>query len=174
VSAKACKLTPSAILRRLGTYSRTKRLYVALRELGRAVRTGFLLPYLSDQDLRRTILRAMNKSESVNGFLQWLFFGGEGLLTENRREEQRKIIKYHQLVANLVIFHNVVTMTKVIRQLPTDGYRSSADALALISPYLTRHINRFGHYTVNLDRTPDPVEYELPLSVFTPPLTSAE
>ena len=89
-------------------------------------------------------------------------------LRENRREEQRKIIKYNHLVANLMIFHNVVTMTKVIRQLAKDGQQISAEALALISPYLTRHVNRFGHYAMNLDRTPDPVEYELPLSVFTP------
>src|SRR5215510_4817585 len=92
MSIKAGKLTPSAILRRLGTYSRKNRLYFAMRELGRVVRTGFLLQYLSDQDLRRTILRAMNKSEAFNGFLKWLFFGGEGVITDNRREEQRKII----------------------------------------------------------------------------------
>jgi TnpA family transposase len=33
------------------------------------------------------------------------------------RDEQRKMIKYHHLVANLLIFHNVVTMTKAIHQL---------------------------------------------------------
>jgi TnpA family transposase len=170
MSIKVGKLTPSAILRRLGTYSRKNRLYLAMRELGRVVRTGFLLHYLSDHDLRRTILRAMNKSEAFNGFLKWLFFGGEGVITDNRREEQRKIIKYNHLVANLLIFHNVVTMTKVIRQLAKDGQRISAEALALISPYQTRHVNRFGHYAVNLDRTPEPVEYELPFTVFTPHL----
>jgi hypothetical protein len=110
----------------------------------------------------------MNKSEAFNGFLKWLFFGGEGVITENCREEQRKIIKYNHLVANLLIFHNVVTMTKVIRQLATDGQRISAEALVLISPYQTRHVNRFGHYAVNLDRAPEPVEYELPFTVFTP------
>jgi len=165
MSIKAGKLTPSAILRRLGTYSRKNRLYFAMRELGRVVRTGFLLRYLSDLDLRRTILRAMNKSESFNGFLKWLFFGGEGIISENRREEQRKIIKYNHLVANLVIFHNVVTMTKGIHQLAAAGHHLSAEALALISPYQTRHVNRFGNYTLQLDRAPEPMEYDLPLSV---------
>jgi TnpA family transposase len=165
LSIKAGKLTPSAILRRLGTYSRKNRLYFVMRELGRAVRTGFLLQYLSDHDLRRTILRAMNKSESFNGFLKWLFFGGEGIITENRREEQRKIIKYNHLVANLLIFHNVVTMTKVIHQLAAEGQRISAEALAVLSPYQTRHVNRFGQYTLQLDRIPEPIAYDLPLAV---------
>ena len=45
LSIKAGRLLPSAILRRLGTYSRKNRLYFAFRELGRAVRTAFLLRY---------------------------------------------------------------------------------------------------------------------------------
>jgi TnpA family transposase len=165
MSIKAGRLIPSTILRRLGTYSRKNRLYFAMRELGWVIRTGFLLQYLSDPKLRRLILRAMNKNESFNGFLKWLFFGGEGIIAENRRDEQRKIVKYNHLVANLVIFHNVVTMTKVIRQLVAEGYRISADALTALSPYQTRHLNRFGHYTLNLDHKPEPIEYDLPLSV---------
>src|SRR5215813_1878458 len=146
LSIKAGRLTPSIILRRLGTYSRKNRLYFAMRELGRVIRTGFLLQYLADADLRRTILGAMNKSESFNGFLKWLFFGGEGIIMENRRDEQRKIVKYNHLVANLLIFHNVVTMTKVIRQLVAEEQRVSAEALAFVSPYQTQHVNRFGNY----------------------------
>jgi hypothetical protein len=41
-------------------------------------------------------------------------FGGSRLLVENTRDEQRKMIKYHHLAANLLIFHNVVTMTKAL------------------------------------------------------------
>jgi TnpA family transposase len=172
MSIKAGRLTPSAILRRLATYSRKNRLYFAMRELGRVIRTGFLLQYLSAPELRRTILQAMNKNEAFNGFLKWLFFGGHGIIAENRRDEQRKIIKYNHLVANLVIFHNVVSMTKVIRQLVTEGSYISAAALAALSPYQTRHLNRLGLYTLDLDREPGPIEYDLPLSVFQRAATS--
>ena len=41
LSIKAGRLLPSAILRRLGTYSRKNRLYFAFRELGRAIRTAW-------------------------------------------------------------------------------------------------------------------------------------
>nr|WP_262421556.1 transposase [Paraburkholderia sp. UCT31] len=44
--------------------------------LGRVIRTLFLLKYLNEPDLRRTIHAATNKSEQFNDFAQWLMFGG--------------------------------------------------------------------------------------------------
>ena len=79
LSIKAGCINASTILRRLGTYSRKNRLYQAFSELGRVIRTGFLLRYMSDQDLRSTIQAATNKSEALNRFLKWIFFGGEGV-----------------------------------------------------------------------------------------------
>lgn len=64
------------------------------------IRTGFLLRYISDAQLRSTIQGATNKSEALNRFLKWTFFGGEGIIAENSRNEQRKTIKYNHLVAN--------------------------------------------------------------------------
>jgi len=72
LSIKEGRSTPSTILRRLGTYSRKNKLYHAFRELGRAVRTGFLLRYLSDAELRATTQAAMNKNESFNNYLEWV------------------------------------------------------------------------------------------------------
>jgi TnpA family transposase len=47
------------------------------------VRTGFLLRYLADPELRSTVQAAMNKNESWNEFLKWVAFGGEGVIAEN-------------------------------------------------------------------------------------------
>jgi TnpA family transposase len=57
-----------------------------------------------------TIQGATNKSEARNGFLKWTFFGGEGIITENSRDEQRKAIKYNHLMANCLIFHNLCSL----------------------------------------------------------------
>ncbi len=82
LSIKAGTIMPSTILRRLATYSRKNKLYLALRELGRVIRTIFLLKYLSDVELRRTIQAATNKSEAFNRFVQWVCFGGDGVIAE--------------------------------------------------------------------------------------------
>lgn len=152
LSIKAGRLLPSTILRKLSTASRKNKLYFAFRELGRVIRTGFLLQYVSDADLRTLIQGATNKSESFNNFIQWLTFGGTGVIAENNRDEQRKIIKYGHVVANCLIFHNVQAQTRVLQQLLAEGLHFTDDTIACLSPYLTEHVNRFGAYALNLRR----------------------
>lgn len=136
-------------------------MYQAFRELGVAVRTGFLLRYLGDADLRSTIQAATNKSESFNDFVQWLAFGGAGVIADNDRIEQRKIIKYNQLLANCLIFHNAWTMTRALHQLQVDGVSASTETVAALSPYIRTHINRFGRYELDLNRRPPAIDYDL-------------
>ena len=154
VSIRTGNILPSDILRRLNSSSRKNKLYFGLRELGRVVRTIFLLRYLSDAELRRTIQAATNKSERFNQFVQWVSFGGDSVIAENTRDEQRKFVKYNHLVANLLVFHNIVTLSN---RLQSDDLKASDQALAALTPYQTEHINRFGNYTVNFSRTPEPL-----------------
>jgi TnpA family transposase len=122
ISISQGKIRSSTILRKLGAYSRKNKLYWAFCELGRVVRTVFLLNFISDPELRRTINAATNVAENWNEFVKWAAFGGEGVIRQNNREEQRKIIRYNHLVANLVVFHNVVSMTRVFQELVDEGY----------------------------------------------------
>ena len=87
VSIRTGNILPSDILRRLNSSSRKNKLYFGFRELGRVVRTIFLLRYLSDAELRRTIQAATNKSERFNQFVQWVSFGGDSVIAENTRDE---------------------------------------------------------------------------------------
>jgi TnpA family transposase len=159
LSIKAGRLTPSTILRKLSTYSQKNKLYQAFRALGRAIRTMFLLEYRSDEELRVTINAAMNKSESFNQFAQWLAFGGAGTITENDRDDQRKIVKYNHLVANCVIFYNVFAMSQALQGLEATKAPVSDAVLAALSPYLTSHINRLGRYELDRKRRPLALDY---------------
>ena len=160
VSIKTGKITPSAILRRLGTYSRKNKLYFAFVELGKVIRTMFLLSYIGDVGLRKVIHAETNKSEQFNGFAQWSFFGGEGIIAENIRHEQRKVIKYNHLVANMIILHNVVGMTKVLQELRDEGTEITLEILGGLAPFRTAHINRFGDYTLDFRRKIGPLNFD--------------
>ena len=121
-----------------------------------------MLEYLGDPQLRRIIQSATNKSENFNKFAKWLAFGGDGTITENHRDKQRKLIKYNHLVANCVIFHNVQAMTGILHELTDEGIIYGSEVLSRLSPYLTEHINRFGNYTLNLNRMRPSPRYEMP------------
>jgi TnpA family transposase len=159
LSIKAGRITPSTILRKLSTYSKKNRLYQAFRELGRVVRTGFLIKYMMDEGLRSIIQAATNKSEAFNGFAKWLSFGSEGIIAENDRDQQRKIIKYNHLVANCVIFYNVFYITKILQELIIEGYVIGEDIITALSPYIRQHVNRFGRYSLDLQRKPPSINY---------------
>lgn len=165
ISIKAGKIAPSTILRRLGTVSRKNKLYYAFRELGRVQRTLFLLKYINDAELRKTIHAATNKSEAFNDFVQWLFFGGDGIIAENIRHEQHKVIKYNQLVANMVILHNVHNMTRILKGLQAKGYILTEELLNGLGPYRRHHINRFGEYPLDLERAIEPLNYRIIFSL---------
>ncbi len=75
MSVQTGRITPSTILNKLGTYTKKNKLFQAFRELMRVIRTKFLLKYMSDEELRKTIHSATNKSEAFNNFTKWLSFG---------------------------------------------------------------------------------------------------
>ena len=161
LSIKSGRITASTLLRKLGTYSRKNRLYQAFRELGRVIRTIFLLKYINNTEMRATIHAATNKSESFNNFSQWLAFGGDGTISTNDRDEQRKIIKYNHLVANCTIFHNVFSLSRTLHDLRQNNYPLDSGLIAALSPYPTLHINRFGRYDQDPGRCPPELDYSL-------------
>ena len=163
MSVKAGKIKASTILRKLGTNSYKNKLFQAFQELGTVLRTGFLLQFLNDEELRKTIQGATNKSESFNRFAKWLAFGGEKVIATNNRDEQRKFIKYNHLVANCLIFYNVVQISQILNQLIQEGYSFSTEAIAALSPYGTEHINRLGRYQLDLERKPPELLFDLPI-----------
>jgi hypothetical protein len=44
-------------------------------------------------------------------------------------------VKYNHLVANLLSFHTLVTMTKALQQMIEEGYTFDVEALSTLSPY---------------------------------------
>jgi TnpA family transposase len=155
------KVKASTVLRRLCSKSRKNKLYFALRELGRVERTIFLLKFIDDPDLRRVIQAATCKSEEFNQFVSWCRFGGGGVISDNLRSNQQKIIRFNHLLANMIIFHNVAFQTKAVNKLRETGVKIPNDILSGISPYWTEHLNRFGIFDLNMDNLVPNIEHQL-------------
>ena len=168
LSIKAGKVMPSTLLRKLSSYSRKNRLYQAFLELGKVVRTMFLLEYISNAKMRSEITAITNIVEKYHHFLDWVFFGKDGVITENDPIEQEKRLKYLDLVASAVVLQNTVDMSLATQTLTAQGYPVNHRFVAALSPYLTRHIKRYGDYVVNLQNIPQPFEaaISLPSEIF--------
>jgi len=156
LSIQAGRVMPSLLLRKLGTYSRRSRLYRAFRELGRVERTLFLLRFFSSVEVRRGIRAETTKVEAYNDFLDWVSFGGP-VIKSGDPVEQEKQLKYASLVANALMLSNVADLTSVLADMATDGHPVTPALVACLSPYIRRHILRFGRYTLDMDNTPEPL-----------------
>ena len=164
ISIREGKISSVALLRRLTNDSRKNKLHRAFRELGRVIRTITLLRYLTEPELREGITAITNRVEAFHGFARWLMFGGDCVLADNDPDHQEKIIKFNELMANCVIFHNAVEITAAVNQLVGAGSDVDPHDLATISPYITSKIRRFGVWVLDLDPPPNTVGTHLQIT----------
>lgn len=162
LSIQAGKVLPSMLFQKLGTHNRRNKLFKAFREVGRAVRTIFLLEYLSSLELRQEIRAATTIVEAYNSFIGWLSFGGDGVIRQRDPVEQEKRIKYMNLVANSVIMQNVVDMTNALHEMALEGHEVTREHVARLSPYMTERIRRFGEYFLDMSEKPQPLQPDRP------------
>lgn len=68
-------------------------------------------------------------------------------------------------MVNLLAFHTLVNMTQALQQIQQAGHAIELAALATFSPYGTQQYNRFGHYALNPNRLPEPLERYLAFQI---------
>jgi len=151
------KVIPSMLLRRLGVQSKKNKLYKAFRALGQVIRTIFLLKYITDPDMRRHIQASTTKVESFNNFSDWVTFGGKTLRTGDPVEMEKRI-KYADLIANIVMLHNVIDLTDVLNEMNAEGETVTSELVEKLSPLTSQHLRRFGIIFLDMDDLPDPLE----------------
>ena len=154
LSISAGKISSSLLLRKLGSYSRRNKLYLAFQELGRVIRTQFLLEYISDVELREIITEETNKAEAYNSLSEWASFGSKFLVASNDDIQMEKAIKYNSILTNSIILQNVVDETNILGQLVNEGHLVRKEDAGFSSPYRTGHIKRYGDYVVDMDKVP--------------------
>ncbi|MGH8809664.1 MAG: Tn3 family transposase, partial [Noviherbaspirillum sp.] len=120
-------------------------------ELGKVIRTIFLLEWIGSGELRQEITATTNKVESYNGFAKWFSFGGD-VLPVNDPDEQQKRLRYNDLMASAAILQNTVDMMQALRAMVKEGIPVNPADIAFLSPYLTSNLKRFGKYELDFER----------------------
>jgi len=153
ISVQQGKVASPILLRKLSAEGRNNRLFKASRELGRVLRTIYLLRWIGSKDMRQEVTGTTNKIESYHAFTKWLDFGGE-VINENEPIEQQKRLRYLDLVASAVILQNTVDMTRVLQDMYARGQPVDVADIGFLSPY-GRNFKRFGDYRLDLKKPPE-------------------
>ena len=167
VTIKEKKTTATQLFKRLTSYSKHYKLYTALKELGKIMKTDFLLNYIDDVKLRQRIEKQLNKVESSNKFSKAVFFGNSSEFTVATAEEQNIANNSKRLIQNSIILWNYMYITKKLQDAPNQKEKDEIlEALKNGSIIIYSFINMFGiydfqshskktHRLIALDKTKD-------------------
>ena len=141
----------SIIIEKICAKEPKNKIYYAFRELGKVIRTCYLLEYICDFDLRKVVHASTCKSEEFNDYRDWIAFISD-IIKTNDRAKQRKFIKYNHLVTNMVALYNVQDMSVVISELRKQGHEIPDEILQRLNPYRKKNITRIGALDLNMER----------------------
>src|SRR6266511_1750057 len=111
-----------SLVRTLQRGDRPTKLARALGELGRIIKTIYLLEYIGDETYRRRVLTQLNRGEGRHGLSRAVFHGQRGELRQRYREGQEDQLSALGLVVNIIVLWNTLYMDRILADLRTRGY----------------------------------------------------
>jgi TnpA family transposase len=146
--------TTSAVLlcQRLSSYADQNPIYRVIREVGRGIKTNFIMRYYDEASLRRRINTGLNRVELFNYLARHLFFARRGENWERDFEQQRNRASALLLLANACVLWNAVQLSEVFQRLRAEGFEFQPEDFVHVSPYAFEHIIPYGQYFFDLRR----------------------
>ena len=149
-SLKLGLVQAGGLMRTLQTHDRPTPLARALEELGRIIKTLYMLRYIDDEAYRRRILTQLNRGEGRHELARIIFHGKRGELRQRYREGQEDQLGALGLVVNAVILWNTIYMDAALAELRAEGFDVRDEDVARLSPLGHGHLNVLGRYAFTL------------------------
>jgi TnpA family transposase len=146
-SLKLGTVQAAGLIRTLQTKDRPTKLARALEELGRLIKTLYLLRFIDDEAYRRRILAQLNRGEGRHQLARIVFHGKRGELRQRYREGQEDQLGALGLVVNVIVLWNTIYVDAALNQLRVEGVDVRDEDVARLSPLGFDHINMLGRYT---------------------------
>jgi TnpA family transposase len=147
-SLKSKTVPAHIIVERLMNGSPSDRLSRAFREFGRLIKTQYILRYISDPELRRTVRIQLNKGEYRHKLPRWIFFANQGIFNTADFEEIMNKASCLSLVSNCILYWNKKKIAEIIDGLKKQGEEIDEKILERISLLPYRHVLPQGTYFV--------------------------
>lgn len=139
----------SAILKRFSKNPFKHPTYLALMELGRAIKTIFLCQYLDEEAVRREVNEGLNVVERWNGVNDFIFYGKGGEFASNRLETQELSVLSLHLLQICLVYVNTLMIQRVLAQ-ENWSKKLTATDLRAITPLIFSHVNPYGLFKLDL------------------------
>lgn len=137
------------IVQRLTASYPSDRLSKAFTNLGRIIKTQYILCYLTDRDLRHSVQRQLNKGEYRHKLPRWIFFAGQGEFMTGDYEEIMNKASCLSLVSNAILYWNTVKIQAIVTDMRQRGEDISNEALSHISLLPYKHVLPNGTYFID-------------------------
>jgi len=137
------------IVQRLMNGSPSDRLSKAFRNLGRIIKTQYILRYITDKDLRRRVQLQLNKGEYRHKLPRWIFFANQGEFTVGDYEEMMNKASCLSLVSNAILYWNTKKISDIVDKLREQGEIIDDETLKHISLLPFKHVLPNGTYFID-------------------------
>lgn len=137
------------IVERLTNSFPSDRLSKAFTTLGIIIKAEYIIRYITDKKLRRTVRPQLNKGEYCHKLSRWVFFANQGEFTAGNYEEIMNKASALSLVSDAILYWNTSRISNIIEELRKNGEIIDEDILAHISLLPYKHILPNGTYFVD-------------------------
>lgn len=149
ISLKQRTAPAHVVVQRLTNSFPSDRLSKAFTNLGRIIKTQYILRYLTDLELRQTVQLQLNKGEYRHRLPRRIFFADQGEFTTGDYEEIMNKASCLSLVSNAVLYWNTLKIDEIVNSLNSQGEEIDKEDLAHISLLPFRHVIPNGTYFID-------------------------
>ncbi len=138
--------TASAALQRLNRFQTSNRFHAANRELGRTLKTEFVLQYMSEPQLRARVRRGLLKVEQLHALARAVYYGQRGRISAREVYDQMKTCSCLTLILACTIYWQA---REISRMTATPDLPCDHDLLRHVSPIEWKNVILYGEIKID-------------------------
>ena len=138
--------TASAALQRLNRFQASNRFYAANRELGRALKTEFVLQYMSEPKLRAKVRRGLLKVEQLHALARAVYYGQRGRITAREVYDQMNACSCLTLILACIVYWQA---REISQMAAAPDFPFDLDLITHVSPIEWKNVILYGEIKID-------------------------